>query len=68
MRFGKVDTEALDQTDLSLPKDHQDTAQLLATFPKSPPKVYAGCAKWGRKEWVGSLYPEGTKDEDFLDN
>ena len=68
MRFGKLDTEALEKTDLSLPKDHRDTSQLLATYPKSSPRVYAGCAKWGRKEWVGNLYPEGTKDKDFLDN
>ena len=68
MRFGKLDTEALEKTDLSLPKDHQDTSKLLAAFPKNSPNIYAGCAKWGRKEWVGSLYPEGTKDKDFLDN
>jgi uncharacterized protein YecE (DUF72 family) len=68
MKFGKLDIEALDQADLSLPSDHQDTSQLLKGLGKSSPKIYAGCAKWGRKEWVGSLYPEGTKDKEFLDN
>ncbi|WP_317169561.1 DUF72 domain-containing protein [Mucilaginibacter humi] len=26
-----------------------------------------GCAKWGRKEWVGQIYPPKTKDANFLD-
>ena len=30
------------------------------------PKVYVGCAKWGRKEWVGKIYPKGTPEKDFL--
>jgi uncharacterized protein YecE (DUF72 family) len=30
------------------------------------PKIYIGCAKWGRKEWIGKIYPKGTKDSDFL--
>ena len=32
------------------------------------PQVFVGCAKWGRKEWVGRIYPEGTKDKEFLQN
>jgi uncharacterized protein YecE (DUF72 family) len=27
-----------------------------------------GCAKWGRKEWIGKLYPKGTKEASFLDH
>ena len=68
MKFGKVDTDKLDELDLNLPADHPDTASLLSTLGKSTPKIYAGCAKWGRKEWVGNLYPEGTKDKEFLDH
>ena len=30
------------------------------------PKVYLGCAKWGRTEWVGKIYPPKTKEKDFL--
>jgi uncharacterized protein YecE (DUF72 family) len=29
-------------------------------------KVYVGCAKWGRPEWVGKIYPQKTKEKDFL--
>jgi len=68
MKFGKVETDQLDKLDLSLPDDHPETAQLLSQLKKSEPKIYAGCAKWGRKEWVGKLYPEGTGEKDFLDH
>jgi uncharacterized protein YecE (DUF72 family) len=30
-------------------------------------QVHVGCAKWGRKEWVGKIYPPKTKDANFLD-
>jgi len=30
------------------------------------PQIYVGCAKWGRKDWVGKIYPEGIKESDFL--
>lgn len=68
MRFGKLNTDQLNKVDLRLPDDHPATTKLLGTLEKGDPKIYAGCAKWGRKEWVGSLYPEGTKDKEFLDN
>jgi uncharacterized protein YecE (DUF72 family) len=68
VKFGNVTLDELDNLDLSLPPDHPDTSRLLANQPKTSPKIYAGCAKWGRKEWVGTLYPEGTKDKEFLDN
>jgi uncharacterized protein YecE (DUF72 family) len=28
-------------------------------------KFYVGLAKWGRKEWIGKLYPRGTKESSF---
>ena len=68
MKFGKVDIGELEDLDLNLPEDHPDTKLLLSKQQKSIPSVYAGCAKWGRKEWVGNLYPEGTKDKEFLDH
>ena len=68
MRFGKVSKDELDVLDLGLPSDHPDTSAVLPGKTEVAPKIYAGCAKWGRKEWVGTLYPEGTKDKEFLDN
>ena len=68
MKFGKVDIEQLEQMDLDLPEDHKDTKEFLSGQKKRSPSIHAGCAKWGRKEWIGNLYPEGTKDKDFLDH
>lgn len=66
MDFGKVDD--IDKVDISLPEDHPDTIKLLKSLKKKKktPKVYIGAAKWGRKEWVGKIYPPKTKDKDFL--
>ncbi|GIV33350.1 MAG: hypothetical protein KatS3mg031_0885 [Chitinophagales bacterium] len=67
MEFGRVDN--LEAVDFTLPADHPATAGVLHTARKSNsqvPKVYVGCAKWGRKEWVGKIYPTGTQEKDYL--
>ncbi|MCW3125927.1 MAG: hypothetical protein JWO03_1585 [Bacteroidetes bacterium] len=66
MDFGKVDD--LSKVKFRLPEDNPDTEKLLKSLKKKKavPNVYMGCAKWGRKEWIGSLYPVKTKEADFL--
>lgn len=66
MEFGKVTPDQLDQINFRLPPDHIATTALLQKQPASTPAVWVGCAKWGRKDWVGKIYPKGTKDADFL--
>lgn len=69
MDFGKV--EDPDAVDFTLPDDHPDTEKLLKSLKKNKkqkPMVYVGCAKWGIKEWVGKLYPAGTKEKEFRAN
>lgn len=67
MDFGKVISEELESIDFKLPPDHQDTTRILKkASKKSSPLVYVGCAKWGRKDWVGKIYPPKTKEADFL--
>lgn len=65
MKFGHVAQEKIGSVDFTLPDDHP-----LSFFPGSNPaseiKIYVGCGKWGIPEWVGPLYPEGTKEKDFL--
>lgn len=65
MKFGTV--ENIDDVDFTLPEDHADTDKLLKSLKKtkSRGKVYVGCAKWGIKEWIGTLYPKGTREDDF---
>lgn len=66
MDFGRVSD--VNQVDFSFPADHAHTTKLLSELKKkkSKPEVYIGCAKWGRKDWIGKLYPPKTKEADFL--
>lgn len=66
MEFGKVNEQQLYSIDFELPKDTQRTLRVLKENSFAQTEVYVGCAKWGRKEWVGKIYPNGTKDKDFL--
>jgi uncharacterized protein YecE (DUF72 family) len=69
MEFGKVTTEALDSINFALPPDRKETTALLSRQKNNKPaSVYVGCAKWGRKDWLGKIYPKGTKEADFLNH
>ena len=65
MKFGAIEQDQLDGHNFSMPSDHSQTAAVLAAG-NGNMNVHCGCAKWGRKEWIGTIYPEGTKDKDFL--
>lgn len=67
MDFGRVTSSALETIDFSLPADHPQTKAILANSRTEKTKVYVGCAKWGRPDWVGKIYPKGTKADHFLD-
>jgi uncharacterized protein YecE (DUF72 family) len=67
MEFGKITPEELDRVNFTLPPDREETTRVLTKNKSSkPPLIYVGCAKWGRKDWVGKIYPKGTKEADFL--
>ena len=66
MDFGKVTSEDLENVDFSLPQDAPGTTAFLKKQKGNTSKVFVGCAKWGRKDWIGKIYPEGTKEKDFL--
>jgi uncharacterized protein YecE (DUF72 family) len=68
MDFGKVSPEELRRINLCLPGDPAENMKVLQGKRVNSPKVYIGCAKWGRTEWIGKLYPEGTKEAKFLDH
>jgi uncharacterized protein YecE (DUF72 family) len=68
MEFGRVPDLELALVDFTLPPDPSFTKETLNTADKNEPlQVHVGCAKWGRKEWVGKIYPPKTKDANFLD-
>jgi uncharacterized protein YecE (DUF72 family) len=67
MEFGKTSSEVLSAGKFPLPPDDPHTLPVLERAGQTEScHVYTGCAKWGRKEWVGKIYPRGTKESDFL--
>ena len=66
MEFGRVAEAELNEIDFSLPKEPAVNKKILPGKPNKKAEVYVGCAKWGRTEWVGKIYPPKTKEKDFL--
>ncbi len=67
MDFGRVPEDELNSIDFSLAAEPMFNKTLLPGKPVKDPKIYIGCAKWGRTEWVGKIYPAKAKEKDFLD-
>lgn len=67
MDFGRIPVDELDKADFSLPPEPAEN-KLILGGKKNHPKIYIGCAKWGRTEWVGKIYPPKTKEKDFLNH
>lgn len=68
MEFGKVPENEIAGIDFTLPPDGKQTQLTLSGKARPKPDFYVGCAKWGRKEWLGMIYPLKTKEADFLDH
>ncbi len=66
MEFGKISVDELNSVDFTLPADPAFNKKVLKGKPVKNARVYIGCAKWGRTEWVGKIYPLKTKEKDFL--
>jgi uncharacterized radical SAM superfamily protein len=66
MEFGRVTPQELVEVDFTLPPDPELTIKTLKAAKNDQPlQVHVGCAKWGRKEWVGKIYPPKTKEQTF---
>ena len=66
MEFGRVEESELNTIDFSLPAEPTFNKKILSGKPAKQTKIYLGCAKWGRPEWVGKIYPPKTKEKNFL--
>lgn len=67
MDFGRVPENELNKVDFKLPPEPAMNQSVLKGTKAKKTDVYIGCAKWGRKEWIGKIYPKGTKEANFLD-
>jgi uncharacterized protein YecE (DUF72 family) len=67
MDFGRVPENELAKVNFKLPPEPAMNQSVLKGKKAKSPEVYIGCAKWGRKEWIGKIYPKGTKEANFLD-
>jgi uncharacterized protein YecE (DUF72 family) len=64
--FGKL--PSISGVDFGLPADSPGNAQLLNRLGSAgiKPAVYVGAPVWSQKEWVGRIYPLGTRSQDYL--
>lgn len=65
MKFGKL--ADIGSVDFSLPSIPEGTTRLLESLAQTErPKIFVGCTGWSMKEWLGRVYPKGTKSKDYL--
>lgn len=68
MDFGRLPEKELDHTNFTLPREPVWNNSILPGKRDPDLQVFLGCAKWGRKEWLGKIYPRGTKEANFLEH
>lgn len=66
MKFGVLDD--LTGVDFTLPPDNPFNEKTLSIQNNAPLEVYIGPPEWGLKEWVGTVYPKGTKPKDYFEH
>jgi uncharacterized protein YecE (DUF72 family) len=64
MDFGNIEYRGIENSYFDLP----NIKKYFEHVTIKNAKIYVGLSKWGRKEWVGTLYPKGTRDTEFIDN
>ena len=67
MDFGRLSD--LRYVDFRLPPDHPETARVLARARATQPtstRLHVGCPIWTNKEWLGTYFPIGIKEIDYL--
>lgn len=67
MDFGRVPQDQLNTIDFILPPEPADNSLVLTGAKAGKPQVYMGCPRWGDKTWLGRVFPQGTRDTNFLD-
>ncbi|RYE35450.1 MAG: DUF72 domain-containing protein [Sphingobacteriaceae bacterium] len=65
MEFGKIALHEVAATDFSLPADPVFNQETLQQNAPQQLKAHVGCVGWGSKDWLGEVYPAGTKESKF---
>lgn len=64
MKFGKL--PSIQDVDFSLPPINDRTQERLGGKPADSFEAFVGISRWASKEWLGHIYPKGTKQADYL--
>ncbi|GJM35312.1 MAG: hypothetical protein DHS20C18_43130 [Saprospiraceae bacterium] len=66
MKFGKL--ADISQVDFKLPTPLSGTTAVLSkgSAREGKGQAYIGCTGWSMPQWVGKVYPKGTKSKDYL--
>ncbi len=64
MKFGQL--EDISGVDFTLPPLTERTLKVLGGEPAAHFGAYVGLSRWASKDWLGNIYPKGTKQADFL--
>lgn len=67
MKFGRINTNLLSATDMSLPAEPERNKTILSGVKAAAPRIYLGCTQWKCDAWLGKIYPEKIKDSEILD-
>ena len=69
MDFGKLSKYDVERVDFTLKPDNEFNEKVLCN-PKSPNSqsliTKIGCPVWSNKDWLGKIYPQNAKTQDFL--
>src|SRR5215831_13582902 len=67
MEFGRMNEQALGPVNFTLGVEPAGNLKVLGGKKKENVHVYVGCPRWACRDWVGKIYPKGTKSAEFLD-
>ena len=67
MDFGHLPVSMLAAVDFRLPPDNPRNVEVLRGIKAMKPQFFVGLTRWGSKDFIGSVYPKGTKDKQFVE-
>ena len=65
MDFGRLPIHEVDKVNFTLKPDNIFNEKVLKNTSKVP-LIKVGCPVWSNKDWLGKIYPQNAKSQDFL--